>query len=505
MASPVCSRIAVIVLFLAFIVIDSGAELPLKRFEYKFSFKGPHMAQKDGSVPFFEFGGSALASEDQIRVTPSLRSKRGYVWTKNVVPFPHWEVELIFRVSGRGRVGADGLAFWYRTDKGREGPVYGSTDRWNGLGVFFDSFDNDNQRNNPFILTMLNDGSKNYDHNSDGQTQQLGGCLRDFRNKPYPVRAKVEYYKNTLTLWFNNGMTESDMNYELCMRAENVILPANGYFGISAATGGLADDHDALKLLTHSLTVPASELPKPDGRITEEERQKFTREYDEYYEKLQKQKEEFRKLHPERVAGIGVEDFEDPNVRDLRLIYEGQHGIHQTIRELNRKLDEIIGRQERTLSTLSSVQSGGGTHMGGGGGGTPQMIDTIKRHEVDNVLNTQREISQSVRDIRSIVNDVQQKTGAIHLNQGQGGRAGDGLDFKLLVNELQDNLKLVKKDISYLTSKPEPRLPTCPDLPELPNCLSAGHFYFFMILQIVVILGYISYKHKQEVNAKKFF
>ena len=32
------------------------------------------------------------------------------------------------------------------------------------------------------------------------------------------------------------------------MRAENVVLPQNGYFGISAATGGLADDHDVLKL-----------------------------------------------------------------------------------------------------------------------------------------------------------------------------------------------------------------------------------------------------------------
>lgn len=35
---------------------------------------------------------------------------------------------------------------------------------------------------------------------SDGLSQQLGGCLRDFRNKPFPVRAKIEYYKNVLTV-----------------------------------------------------------------------------------------------------------------------------------------------------------------------------------------------------------------------------------------------------------------------------------------------------------------
>ena len=34
---------------------------------------------------------------------------QGFVWAKNVNTNPHWEVELTFKVSGRGRVGADGL------------------------------------------------------------------------------------------------------------------------------------------------------------------------------------------------------------------------------------------------------------------------------------------------------------------------------------------------------------------------------------------------------------
>lgn len=29
-----------------------------RRFEYKFSFKPPYLAQKDGTVPFWEYGGS---------------------------------------------------------------------------------------------------------------------------------------------------------------------------------------------------------------------------------------------------------------------------------------------------------------------------------------------------------------------------------------------------------------------------------------------------------------
>ena len=33
----------------------------LKRFEYKLSFKGPHLAFKDGTVPFWTHGGSELS------------------------------------------------------------------------------------------------------------------------------------------------------------------------------------------------------------------------------------------------------------------------------------------------------------------------------------------------------------------------------------------------------------------------------------------------------------
>lgn len=51
----------------------------------------------------------AIPSADQVRITPSLRSQRGTVWTKNRVNFEHWEAEVTFRVSGRGRMGADGL------------------------------------------------------------------------------------------------------------------------------------------------------------------------------------------------------------------------------------------------------------------------------------------------------------------------------------------------------------------------------------------------------------
>lgn len=33
----------------------------------------------------------------------------GHVWSKDRSEFPNWEIEVTFRINGRGRIGADGL------------------------------------------------------------------------------------------------------------------------------------------------------------------------------------------------------------------------------------------------------------------------------------------------------------------------------------------------------------------------------------------------------------
>lgn len=47
-----------IFLFLIQFLTIFANSLPQGRFEYKYSFKPPYLAQKDGSVPFWEYGGS---------------------------------------------------------------------------------------------------------------------------------------------------------------------------------------------------------------------------------------------------------------------------------------------------------------------------------------------------------------------------------------------------------------------------------------------------------------
>ena len=56
------------------------------------------------------------------------------------------------------------------------------------------------QNNNPYISAQVNDGSRNFDHQTDGSQHAVGGCMRDYRNKPYPVKAKIRYENNVLTV-----------------------------------------------------------------------------------------------------------------------------------------------------------------------------------------------------------------------------------------------------------------------------------------------------------------
>lgn len=57
--------------------------------------------------------------------------------------------------------------------------------------------------------------------------------------------------------------------------------------------------------------------------------------------------------------------FEEQGARELKQIFEGQNYIGKTVNDLHRKLDEVIGRQERTLSQLSIMSQPGSVQVQG--------------------------------------------------------------------------------------------------------------------------------------------
>lgn len=55
-------------------------------------------------------------------------------------------------------------AFWYTKDRGNLGQTYGNQDRWVGMGIMFDTFNNDNAGSNPQIIAVLNNNTFDFDH-----------------------------------------------------------------------------------------------------------------------------------------------------------------------------------------------------------------------------------------------------------------------------------------------------------------------------------------------------
>lgn len=480
------------------------------RHEFKHSFKGPHLMQPDHTIPFWDMLGDTVAGDEQVRLVSSIRDKKGLVWSKYPFAFDSWKIEVELRISGRGRIGADGMGIWYTTSSAELGPVYGSKDFFTGMGVFLDSFDNDNRGNNPFISVVVNDGTKHYDHGNDGLNEQNGGCMMDFRNRPFPVKIRVIYSPNELSVYHSSGNFEED-DFQHCATVTDVHLPPNGFFGVSAATGGLADDHDVLKFQTWSVHEKAEQAD--EGIMQEDERMKLQEGYEKNMEDFNTMQEEYKKEHPETAKteqhpGSLFEGVASP---ELASIFDVQSAIKKDIRELSSNLDRVLAEQvnlQRMVSSMEDTVRNQGQHQGAPAAGAD---DSAKKYHIDNVLNMQRESHDSLRELRTAVTSVQSVIGDLgakmhHLQQKASG-AGGGESYEAIQHrsDMQQRISDIQADVRSMMQRqaPAPKL-SCP-APEMPSCVSAGVLLVISAVQVLILIVYLSVRASREDAAKKFF
>jgi len=205
------------------------------------SFRPPFYGRR--GIAHWRTGGSVVITEEYIRLTPNIPSRAGFLWNKKIATLKNWRAELSFRVSGYDKLGGDGLAFWAIADPPRnDGPAYGGPNQWTGLAVFVDTFDNYGTGKTPLITLAGNDGSGKYTSADDGRSVALDSCTLPIRNAQQPV---------ALIVTCRNQVVQVELNIDgvvhKCASA-SVQMPPKYYFGVSAATGGLSDNHDVLQL-----------------------------------------------------------------------------------------------------------------------------------------------------------------------------------------------------------------------------------------------------------------
>lgn len=197
-----------------------------------------------------------------------------------------------------------------------------------------------------------------------------------------------------------------------------------------------------------------------------------------------------------------MEDFfESDNQRELRQIWQAQSSMTEALRDLSRKMDEVIGRQERTLGLLSVSGS-----QGGGGGVPPQAQpqiggqlppaggDTIRRHEVDAMMNNNNYLVQVSKELRTVLGEIQTRTDSILTNQARQPTAQiqstGGYDYQQLVSEMRDGLNQVRQGIAGIgRAGGVPQAAT-----GCPSCVSLTTILVVTAVQLTLMLAYSFFK-----------
>jgi len=319
------------------------------------SLKGPF------TLPFWSVQGEATITENYIRLAEDRQNKRGSLW--NVVPnmFANWEIIFSFRIHGVSNIGADGLAFWYTERIDKAGSLFGNDEFFKGIGVVIDTYDNDGAGVHPYVMLLQNDGTKQFNHEHEhgvhkegGEGLEQGGCTMHVRNLEKPSTLRITYFNKRLTV----EKSLEDSAFSRCIDINNIDLPPGSYFGFTAATGQLADNHDIYRFVVRGLDLQG----KPQDMPVCGEGSNVGRALSQVQHEIEDSKKSIQNLVDRLSSGLPVSNI---NAADPPL----KNSIEELRRSLEKNHQAAEARMqnlERKIATVNPVALGS-TNEGGGG------------------------------------------------------------------------------------------------------------------------------------------
>jgi len=235
------------------------------------------------SQVYWNFGGSTVVTNNKIRLTPSSQDKRGWLWNEYPLESENFEVEFKMEVFSKPHFGGDGMGFWvlagdhdpaFSTDpEALCGPVVGMKTDFNGFGVVFDTYDNDNRRDNPSILVLKSAAAGSpptkWNHDQDfatdivtkvvsdvegvtgtSRTYSAYRCLAEFRNTGKTSKVLVKMLRKQLHVYVD---TQDGVGWKFCLAVEMEQTYKDYHIAFTAATGQVADNHDIYEVSTRYL------------------------------------------------------------------------------------------------------------------------------------------------------------------------------------------------------------------------------------------------------------
>ena len=207
--------------------------------DFSFGHKGS-ISPNSFAIPGFSILGEEYVPQllsDKVVLTPPFGgNKKGAIWSENKNTLANWQVDLDFRVGVTDQ-GSGSLQFWYAAngkDTVSAGSLY-SVGRFDGLVVVVDTVGGKQK-----IRGFLNDNSVEYRSHQNIESLAFGHCDYSYRNLGEPSRLRI---KST------TGGLDVSIDNKPCFNTESVSLPADYYFGITAASNDPPDSFEAFKFI----------------------------------------------------------------------------------------------------------------------------------------------------------------------------------------------------------------------------------------------------------------
>jgi len=220
------------------------------------------------SSRWYDFGGDTIVRADQyIRLASDLPSQQGWLWSRVPLTATNWEIEFEFKIHGAGNLNGDGFAMWVSKQRAQVGPVFGSVDKFEGFGLFFDTYKNNRPGTVfPYVMLMIGDGNTAYDQGSDGKANEVAGCsARGLRNSNNPTKARLTYFQDkslALQLQYKSEDTWTECFSITPTESRPLKLPPVSYLGFTAETGELSDHFDIVSVDAKNLYTASGRIPQ---------------------------------------------------------------------------------------------------------------------------------------------------------------------------------------------------------------------------------------------------
>ncbi|KAL9120764.1 MAG: hypothetical protein Q9187_002681 [Circinaria calcarea] len=374
-------------------------------------------------------------STDKVILTPPYPgNQRGALWTDARVPHSEWTADFEFRAGGPEHGGGN-LQVWYTREGLAEigaSSVY-TVGKFDGMVLVIDMHGG----RGGGIRAFLNDGSTDYKNHHHVDSLAFGHCDYSYRNLGRPSRIRI--------IQDSNGF-EVIADDKRCFRSDQVKLPSENYFGITAASSDTPDSFEIFKFVLKTSNSYAREEPRRQTKPPPVQNQ------DQGSQQQANQPITHEQVKDAAASSIKTQDTQLADVNNR--LQTMSHSMDNLFREVTKlaglaqeRHNEVQQKVQQTASQLNAVE------------------DRLRKIE-DALVNIRKEISS--KDYSRQFSEIHKSLEARHAN---------------LLERLPDTM-------GHIISTRSPRV---------------GFFVFLLVIfQLLLAGAYVTYKRRRANAPKKY-